>query len=89
MGEGGQGGCELRSEAFAKIQKKIFFLWGGWGRVRRGGGGQVGGCQGGWEQRIKAFVKIQKKKLRGASRWGVRVDVNGEVKFCENSKQKK
>ena len=30
----GQGGCELRSEAFVKIQKKIFFFWGGgsgWG----------------------------------------------------------
>ena len=29
---GGQGGCELRSEAFVKIQKKkkyIFFFWGG------------------------------------------------------------
>ena len=29
--EGGQGGCELRSEAFVKIQKKnySFFLGGG------------------------------------------------------------
>ena len=27
-GGGGQGGCEWRSEAFVKIQKKIFF-WGG------------------------------------------------------------
>ena len=24
----------------------------------------------------------------GASSWGVRVDVNGEVSFCENSKKK-
>ena len=23
--------------------------------------------------------------MGGGSRWGVRVDVNGEVKFCENS----
>ena len=51
---GGQGRCERRSEAFVKIQKKIyiyiFFLGGsGWG----GGGGQ-GGC----ERRSEAFVKI-------------------------------
>ena len=41
---GGQGGCEWRSEAFVKIQKKnIFFLGGG---VRSGGGGgQVGGVR--------------------------------------------
>ena len=33
-GGGGQGGCELRSEAFVNIQKKkFFFFWGG------GGGG--------------------------------------------------
>ena len=36
-GAGGQGGCELRSEAFVTIQKKIFF-W--------GGGGGLGGS--GW-----------------------------------------
>ena len=46
---GGQGRCERRSEAFVKIQKKIFFFF-FWG----GGGG---------------------------SGWGVRVDVNGEVKL--------
>ena len=28
-GVGGQGRCERRSEAFVKIQKKIFFLGGG------------------------------------------------------------
>ena len=34
-GSGGQGGCEWRSEAFEKIQKKIlfFFFWRGGGRV--------------------------------------------------------
>ena len=61
-----------------KIQKKNF-----------GGGG--GGGQAGWERRIEAFVKIQKKNFGGGGggggggglqvRLGVRVDVNGEVKF--------
>ena len=39
--EGGQGGCELRSEAFVKIKKKkiIFFCQGGGGGGRVGGGG--------------------------------------------------
>ena len=59
----------------------------GGGRVRGGVG--LGG-QGGWERRIEAFVKIKKNIffLRGggglgggASGLGVRVDVNGEVKF--------
>ena len=37
---GGQGGCEWRSEAFVKIQKKKFEGGGvGWGRG--GGGGRV------------------------------------------------
>ena len=44
-GVGGQGGCEWRSEAFVKIQKKIFFFFfgggGGSGRVR--GGVRLGG----------------------------------------------
>ena len=35
---GGQGGCELRSEAFVNIQKKNFFWEGG---VGLGGGGGV------------------------------------------------
>ena len=54
------------------------------------------GCQGGWERRIEAFEKIQKKnifwgwgggggvgsgRVGGGSGWGVRVDVNREVKF--------
>ena len=35
-GWGGQGGCEWRSEAFVKIQKKNFFFGGG-GGVGSGG----------------------------------------------------
>ena len=38
---GGQGGCEWRSEAFVKIQKKI----GGRGGRGGGGGGRVGGIR--------------------------------------------
>ena len=34
---GGQGGCELRSEAFVKIQKKFFFFFWGGGGVGLGG----------------------------------------------------
>ena len=87
-GGGGQGRCERRSEAFVKIQKKIFFLAGG-----KGGGGS-GGC----ELRSEAFVKIRKKKFffwgggggsgRGGSGGGG-VNVNGEVKLIvkiQNSK---
>ena len=40
-GGGGQGGCEWRSEAFVKIQKKKF--WGGWGLGSGGGGVGLGG----------------------------------------------
>ena len=50
---GGQGGCELRSEAFVKIQKKKQFLGGG----RVGWGVELG--QGGCEWRSEAFVTIQ------------------------------
>ena len=61
-----------------------------------GGGGQGGGGvgvglggQSGCERRIEVFVKIQKKKIFwgggggsvGGSGWGVRVDVNEELKF--------
>ena len=62
----------------------------------RGGWVGLGG-QGGWERRIEAIVKMQKKKnfffffflggggggggASGWAGWGVRVDVNGEVKF--------
>ena len=50
-GGGGQGGCEWRSEAFVKIQKKyiyFFFFWGGGGRVRGVG---LGGS--GWMGKVK------------------------------------
>ena len=77
-----------------KIQKKkIFFFGGGGGRGRgRGGvGGGGGGGQGGCESRIEVFWKIQKKKKiffggrsvgpwRGPG-WGIRMDVNEELKF--------
>ena len=58
-----------------------------------GGGGSGWRGQDGCERRIKVFVKIQKKKYffflggggsgrgGGGSGWGVRVDVNREVKF--------
>ena len=63
-GWGDQGGCEWRSEAFVKIQKKKNFFWGGGigsggGGVGSGGGGVGLGGQGGWERRIEAIVKIQ------------------------------
>ena len=82
VGLGGQSGCERRIEVFVKIQKKIFFF---------GGGGGVGlGGQSGCERRIEVFVKIQKKNFfwgggvgggGSGSGWGVRVDVNEELKF--------
>ena len=43
-GGGVQGGCEWRSEAFVKIQKKNNFFWEGGGSGR--GGGRVEGS--GW-----------------------------------------
>ena len=46
-GGGGQGGCELRSEAFVNIQKKKNFFWGG-GGVGSGGGGGSGWGGSGW-----------------------------------------
>ena len=58
-----------------------------------GGGDGVGlGGQSGCERRIEVFVKIQKKKIGGGgeggsvgggsgSGWGVRVNVNEELKF--------
>ena len=41
-GWGGQGGCELRSEAFVKIQKKKKKKMGGGGGSGLGGGGGSG-----------------------------------------------
>ena len=57
-------------------------------------GGVVGlGGQGRCEQRCEVFVKIKKKNCgvgggggRFGGEGGVRVDVNEELKFCENSK---
>ena len=68
---GGQGGCEQRIEVFVI------------------GSGEGWGGQGGCERRIEVFVKIQKKNGGGGgpgggggrSGWGVRVDVNEELKF--------
>ena len=65
------------NKVFVKIKKKKL-AGSGWG----GGGGGQGGC----ERRIEVFVKIQKKNLgwgrEGRGRvWGVRVDVNEELKF--------
>ena len=58
----------------------------------------VGGGQGGYERRIKVFVKIKRRKqcggggvglVGGPVGGGVRVDVNEELKFFQNSKNKK
>ena len=72
-----------------KIQKK----WGGPGGRVWGCGGGVrvwGGGQGGCELRIEVFLKIHKRNRGGGSGggvrwglgwWGVRVDLNEELKF--------
>ena len=82
-GGGRLGGCERRIEVFVKIQKKLFFLGGGIGLGGSGLGGQ-GGC----ERRIEVFEKIHKKNREGGGGgpggfglWGVRVDVNEQLKF--------
>ena len=50
---GGQGGCELRSESFVKIHKKIG------GGVRLGGGGVgFGGGGGGFRVDVNGEVKL-------------------------------
>ena len=51
----GQGGCERRIEVFVKIQKKIFFFWGG------GVGGSVGGV--GWGGGVRVDVNEELKFL--------------------------
>ena len=85
---GGQGGCERRTEVFVKIQKIFFFFffWGGGGGFGWVWGGVLG--QGGCESRIEVFWKIQKKNWGGGEGgsigdpgWGVRMDVNEELKF--------
>ena len=96
VGLGGQSGCERRIEVFVKIQKNNFFGRGGdrgGGGVRWGVKVGVGG-QSGCERRIEVFVKIQKNNFfflgggvgggvggGSGSGWGVRVDVNEELKF--------
>ena len=47
----------------------------------RGGGGGGSGGQGRCERGSEVFVKIKKKLGGGVGLGGVRVDVNGEVKF--------
>ena len=56
---------------------------------KKNGGGGLGGGQGGCESRIEVFWKIQKKNGGGEGGsmggggpgWGVRMDVNEELKF--------
>ena len=69
---------------------------GGRGRFGGGGGGGGGvGGQGGCERRIEVFVQIQKKIIfffwggGGGQVWGVRMDVNEELKFLVNFQRKK
>ena len=81
-GGGGQGGCEWRSEAFVKIQKRNL-----------GGGGRVGGgVRVDVNGEVKLFVKVfvfccvcggggGGGRAGGGGWGGVRVDGNGEVKL--------
>ena len=52
FGGGVQGGCEWRSEAFVKIQKKKNWGGGMGGRVRRGGGS-------GWGVRVDGNREVK------------------------------
>ena len=52
---GGQGGCEWRSEAFVKIQKKKKFGGGGGG----GGGLGQGGGGSGWGVRVDGNREVK------------------------------
>ena len=75
---------------FGKFKKKKLGGGGRVGPLLGGGGVRVGG-QDGCERRIEVFVKIKKKKIffgwvgggrgGGGGGWGVRVDVNEELKF--------
>ena len=75
---GCQGGCERQRRilVIVKIQKKI-----------RGGGGSSRRGQGECERRSEFFCGNSKTNCGGTcggvrgSGWGVRVDVNGELKF--------
>ena len=58
MGSGGQGGCELRSEAFVKIQKKKNIFLGGGRRVR----GSEWGVSGWMRTENWSFSEHSKKK---------------------------
>ena len=103
VGLRGQGGCDRRIVVFVKIHTKKK-LGGGGGRggwVGSGGGGSGwwGGGQG-CERRIEVFVKIKKKYIfwwggglggwvgGGESSWGVRVDVNEELKLWKKFTKK-
>ena len=94
MGDVGYGGCKPRIKGNDNFFFFFFFFWGGGGVWSRGGGGgSCWGGQGGWERRIEAFVKIQKKIIffwegGGGVGLGVRVDVNGEVKFLSKIQKK-
>ena len=73
---GSQGGCEWRSEAFVKIQKKKNWKGGG---VGSGGGGvrvEGGGGRADVYGEVKTFLGG-----RGVGFGGVRVDGNGELKL--------
>ena len=68
-----------------KIKKKN---WGGGLRGGLGGGVGLRWGQGGCDRIIEVFGKIQKKKIGGGGVgwvgvgwWGVKVDVNEELKF--------
>ena len=64
---GGQSGCERRIEVFVKIQKKKIFLGGGGNSKKQFFWGEGGGRGG---------------SVGGSGLgWGVRVDVNEELKF--------
>ena len=57
---GGQGGCELRSEAFVKIKKIFFFFFFFWGGGGGSGRGWVGGRGGfGWGVRVDVYREVK------------------------------
>ena len=85
MGGGGVGLGGLRVDVNEELKfllkfkkKKFFFFFGGGGG---GGGLGWGGGQGGCESRIEVFGKFKNKNWGGGPGWGVRMDVNEELKF--------